>query len=107
MIKISIFYPNHKDSRFDMDYYLNSHMPLAINLFSTHPGFRGVSVERGLGGRGPDTAPTYIVMCHFLFTSIEDYMAAFGAHSPALRGDMPNYTDIESILQVSEVLISQ
>lgn len=30
MIKISILYPNRKGNRFDMNYYLNIHMPMSI-----------------------------------------------------------------------------
>jgi hypothetical protein len=48
MIKISILYPNGKNTRFDIGYYIDKHMPLAIELLSAHPGFNGVSVEHGL-----------------------------------------------------------
>ena len=107
MIKISILYPNTKGSRFDMSYYIDTHMPLSIGLLSTHSGFKGVSVERGLGGALPGTDAAYIAMCHYLFNSAEDFMAAFTPHAAVLQGDMPNYTDIEPIIQVSEVLISR
>ena len=30
MIKVSILYPNKPGSRFDMNYYLANHMPMAI-----------------------------------------------------------------------------
>src|SRR4051794_10849723 len=102
MVKISILYPNRTGARFDIPYYLNTHMPMSIKLLSTHPGFKGVSVERGLVGAVPGTPPAYIAMCHFLFDSLEGFMAAFGPHATALQGDMPNYTDIEPIIQVSE-----
>ena len=46
MIKISILYPN--TGRFDMDYYLNTHMPHSIESLGKGKGYRGVSVERGL-----------------------------------------------------------
>ena len=107
MIKISILYPNNKDSRFNMRYYIDTHMPLSIGLLSTHSGFKGVSVERGLGGAMPGTDAAYIAMCHYLFNSTEDFMAAFTPHASVLQGDMSNYTDIEPIIQVSEFLISR
>ena len=90
-----------------MGYYIDTHMPLAIGLLSAHSGFKGVSVERGLGGAMPGTDAVYIVMCHFLFNSAEDFMAAFTPHAAELQGDMPNYTDIAPIIQISEVLLSQ
>jgi len=107
MIKISILYPNNPDSRFDLPYYLDTHMPMSIRLLGAHPGFRGVSVEQGLGGAMPGSAAAYIVMCHFLFDSQDSFMAAFMPHAAVLQGDMPNYTDIDPIIQVSDVLIVQ
>jgi uncharacterized protein (TIGR02118 family) len=107
MTKISILYPNNKGARFDMRYYVETHMPLSIDLLSTHPGFKGVSVERGLGGAEPGTDAAYIAMCHFLFDSIEDFMTAFLPHASRLQGDMPNYTDIKPVIQFNEVLISR
>ena len=107
MVKISILYPNGEGRRFDMDYYLNQHMPLSIELLSAYPGYQGVSVERGLGGGAPDTPPAYVAMCHYLFDSAESFLAAFLPNAPVLQGDMPHYTDIESVIQFSEVAISR
>jgi len=64
MIKISIFYPNTPGARFDMDYYLHTHMPMSIEKLSAGQGFRGISVERGVGGAEPVSAPTYIAYRH-------------------------------------------
>ena len=105
MIKISILYPN--SGRFDMDYYLNKHMPRSIELLSEGKGYRGVSVERGLGGASPGSPPSYVAMCHYLFDTADYFMEAFLPHAAELQGDMPNYTDIETIIQLSEVAINQ
>lgn len=107
MIKISILYPNNKDAWFDIHYYIETHMPLAIELLSVHSGFKGVSVERGLSGAIPNTDPTYLATCHFLFDSVDDFMEAFMPHIAVLQGDMSNYTNIEPIIQINEVLICQ
>ena len=107
MIKISILYPNNKGSRFDLRYYIDIHMPMSIELLSSQSGFKGVSVEHGLGGGIPGTDAAYVAMCHFLFTSLDDFMAAFTPNAAVLQGDMPNYTDIEPVIQVNEILISR
>lgn len=104
MIKISILYPNN--GKFDMDYYLDTHMPRSIALLSKGRGYRGVSVERGIGGASPGSAPSHVAMCHYLFDTADDFMAAFLPHAAELQGDMPNHTGIETIIQVSEVAIS-
>lgn len=101
MIRISILYPNA--GRFDMDYYLDTHMPRSIALLSVGRGYRGVSVERGMGGGSPGSLPAYVAMCHFLFDTIEDFMAIFMPNAAELRGDMQNYTDIEPVIQFGEL----
>ncbi len=105
MIKISILYLN--TGKFDMDYYLNTHMPRSIALLSKGKGYRGVSVERGLGGAAPGSAPAYVAMCHYLFDTADDFMTAFLPHAAELQGDMPNYTDIDPIIQVGELAINR
>jgi len=107
MKKISILYPNRPNSKFDFGYYIETHMPRSIQLLSSHPGFKGVSVERGIGGAIPGKEATYIAMCHFLFDSLESFMEAIAPYEAELQGDIPNYTDIEPVVQLNEVLIHQ
>src|SRR4051812_29187723 len=73
MVKISMLYANTPDARFDMDYYLHTHMPMSIERLSAAPGFRGVSVERGVGGGAPDAPPPFVAMCHYLFDSLKTF----------------------------------
>ena len=105
MIKVSIFYPHKEGGQFDMHYYLETHMPMSIEWLGAHPGFRGVSVEAGLDRAVPGAVATYVALCHFLFDRVEDFVAAFTPHASALQGDMLNYTNIEPVIQFSEVKI--
>ncbi len=107
MKKISILYPNRPNARFDFGYYVQTHMPRSIQLLSTHPGFKGVSVERGIGGGMPGTEAPYIAMCHFRFDSVESFTEAYTPHAAELQGDITNYTDMEPVVQFNEVLINQ
>ena len=107
MVKISILYPKTNDSRFDLDYYLHTHMPTSIGLLSTHKGFRSVSVEHGIGGDTPGSEPMYVALCHYSFDSMEDFLAAYGPHADALQKDMPNFTDVRPVIQVSAVVITK
>jgi uncharacterized protein (TIGR02118 family) len=101
LIKVSVLYPNSPDTHFDMAYYLEHHIPLAHRLFGTHPGYRGVTVERGLAGAD---AP-FVALCHFSFDSLGEFMAAFEPHTAELQGDIPNYTNVAPTIQISEVLM--
>ncbi len=107
MVRISIMYPNIGGSRFDWDYYIDKHMPMSIERLGAHPGYRRVTVEKGIGGGVPGTEPGYIALCHFLFDSVESFMEAFMPHAAELQGDMVNYTDIAPVIQMNEVLISR
>jgi len=107
MVKISILYPNKPGSRFDFPYYTEKHMPRSIELLGAHAGFKGVSVERGVAGAAPGSAPEYIAMCHFNFSSATEFLEAFMPHVSELQGDIPNYTDVQPVIQINEVLISK
>lgn len=107
MITVSILYPRTQGSRFDMEYYLNTHIPLAIDLLSAHAGYHGVSVERGIAGATPGAEAPYVALCHFRFDSVESFMAARTPHSAALQGDIANYTDIEPLILFNEVVLAR
>ena len=101
MIKVSVFYPNQEGCRFDMAYYCNSHIPMVGKKLGT--AVKGVSVEQGLGGAAPGTKPAFVAMCHLLFDSVEAFQNAFGPHSKEIMSDVQNYTDLQPMIQISEV----
>ena len=105
MFKVSVLYPNQADARFDHAYYRDRHMPLvkarmgAACLFYT--------VDKGLAGGSPGEAPTYVAMCHIYADSVESFQAGFGPHAKEILADIPNYTDLAPVLQISEVVVGQ
>jgi len=103
MIKVSVFYPDREGSKFDMDYYCRRHIPMAREKLG--PACKGVAVEQGIGGATPGSRPGFIAMGHLYFDSIEAFQKAFGPHADAIMGDIPNYTDIQPTIQISEVKI--
>ena len=107
MIKVSILYPNFVGSRFDFDYYVAKHMPRSIELLSACPGFRGVTVERGVGGTEPDSPPKYLAACFYSFDTIDSFVSAFMPHADELQGDMSHYTNIPVEIQFNELLIEK
>ena len=107
MFNIASIYPKKEGCRFDFDYYIEKHMPMSIACLSDAKGFRGVSVERGIDIEEPKLESSYFAMCHYYFDSVEDFLAAFMPHAQKLQGDIPNYTDIEPIIQISRVEITR
>jgi uncharacterized protein (TIGR02118 family) len=101
MIKVSVLYPNEEGKKFDMDYYCNSHIPMIQEKLGA--ALKGGAVEQGLSGAEPGSPATYVAMGHLLFDSVEAFQNAFGPHAEAIMADIPNYTDIQPTLQISEV----
>jgi len=101
VIKVTILYPNKPGSRFDFDYYRDVHMPLSIELLGS--AMRSVTVERGASPGAPWPEPAFAAICSFVCESREAYEQAFFPHMERLQGDIPNYTDVEAIIQMSEI----
>jgi uncharacterized protein (TIGR02118 family) len=103
MIKVSVFYPYEEGKKFNMEYYCNKHIPMVQQKLGT--ALKSRAVEQGLGGGAPGSPPTYIAMGHLYFDSVEAFQTAFGPHAASIMGDVPNYTDIQPTIQISEVKI--
>jgi uncharacterized protein (TIGR02118 family) len=101
VIKVSVLYANKPGSRFDIDYYCNKHMRLVEQKL--RPALKRVEVEHGVAGGAPDTPPAYVAMCHLTFDSVSAFENAFNPHTDAILSDIPNYTDIEPVIQISEI----
>lgn len=101
MIKVSVLYPNGDGAKFDMDYYCNRHMKLVADRLGA--ACKGISAEYGVAGGQPGSKPTYIAMGHLLFESADAMQKAMGQHGPELMGDVPNFTNTQPTVQVSEV----
>lgn len=101
MIKVSVLYPAGESAKFDMDYYCNRHMPMVRQKLGA--ACKSAAVEQGLGGAAPGTPPTYAAMCHLSFNSIAEFQAAFAPHADAIMADIPNYTNVQPVIQISDV----
>ena len=101
MVRVSVMYPNHEGTKFDMTYYINRHIPMVRQLLGS--ALRGVSVEQGISGEEPGSPAPYVAMGHLLFDSVEAFQTSFGPRAQAIMEDIPNYTNSEPIVQISEV----
>ena len=102
MISLTVLYPKTADSHFDMDYYLNTHTPLVKERL-TSIGLISVDLRAGLaGGAGPDSPPDYAMICNLNFGGIEELQNAMAAHGLELTGDIPNFTNVQPTMQISQ-----
>ena len=103
MIKVSVMYPNTPGTHFNHEYYRETHMPLVQARMGAH--CRRYAIDKGLGGGAPGTTPTYVGMCHIYCDSVDGFQAGFGPHAKEIMADIPNYTDISPVIQISEVIV--
>ena len=93
MIRLSVLYPKTEGATFDHDYYRSSHVPLCCATW-------GVVAEIDKGIDGP-----YEAVVHFRFDDVDRMQAAMGAAgTAAVRNDVPNYTTISPVRQLSEIV---
>ena len=102
MIKVTVLYPNKPDAKFDHDYYANQHVKMAVEKLGPMGLVRG-EIDKGIGGIPAGSPPPYVALGHMVFNSIEDFQKGFAAHGEEIMADVPNYTNIEPQIQISEV----
>ena len=94
MIRLSVFYPMTEGASFDHDYYRNSHVPLAMATW----GVSNAEIDKGVDG-------PYEAAVHFTFESMEALGAVMANPETAkVQADLPNYTTIAPVLQISEIV---
>jgi uncharacterized protein (TIGR02118 family) len=103
MIKVSVTYRNTPVARFDHAHYRDKHMPLVKARLGD--ACKYYTVDKGLAGGAPGTSATYVGMCRIFCDSVESFQAGFGPHAQEIMADIPNYTDIPPVIQISEVVV--
>ncbi len=103
MIKVSVLYPNEAGKKFDFDYYLNKHIPMVQQKLGS--ACKRVAVDHGLAGATPGAPAAFIAIGHLYFDSADEFQTSFAPHAEVIMGDIPNYTDIQPMIQISEVKI--
>ena len=102
MIKLSVYYPADRGSKFDHDYYRTRHMPLLRERLGD--ACLRYDIDKGLAGLEPGSAPQFVAACHVYSPTLEMFQKAFDPHRAEIVADIANYTDIAPIVQISEVV---
>ena len=103
MITVNVLYPNKDGAKFDMNYYLTSHIPMVKRVLGS--ALKGVVVEQGLGGGAPGSRAEYSTLCHLRFDSVEAFQSSFGPHAADIQKDIANYSSVAPVIQISDVKI--
>lgn len=101
MIKVSVFYPNAADTRFDMAYYTSKHMPMVKQKCGA--ACKSIAADLGIGAGEPGSKAPYVAIGHLTFESVDAFQKAFGPHAAEIMADIPNYTNAKPVIQISEI----
>ena len=102
MIRVNVMYPKQDGGNFDYDYYLETHMPLVAERWADV--VRGMEAYKGLSGAGGAAEP-YVTIASLKFDNVESFQQALEAHAQEIMGDIPNFTNINPVVQIEEQLM--
>ncbi len=100
MILVTVMYPANE--KFDTDYYLKTHMPLVRDRWSAY-GLKSAQAIKGTI-KADGSAPDYQMMALLTFGSMDDFKAAGKAHGKEIFADIPNFTAVQAVVQINDVV---
>jgi len=100
--KVTIGYPNGEGKTFDMVYYEAYHMPMVAGFLGEN--LKYYEIDKGLSGRTPEETVPFLAMGHFYIADLMAYHKAIAGHRDTIVNDFKNYTNIQPLIQISELL---
>ncbi|MDI1447432.1 EthD family reductase [Polyangium sp. 6x1] len=100
MYRVTVLYPHEEGKRFDLDYYVQKHVPLVKSLLGPF-GLKSAEVAEGLPRNGAP-AP-FVVIMGMEFDAIENFQRGIAQHGREINADLPHYTDLKPVLQISRI----
>jgi len=104
MIRLTALYPAKDGETFNYDYYFNNHHKLLVSRLKPE-GLVSCEFDKGVSDPAGGKA-FYLAIAYLKFNSLEDLQKALAKHGAEIMGDIPNYTKIEPIMQVNELMAS-
>ena len=99
---IMVLYENVQGARFDLDYYMKTHMPLVGEKFAPF-GLKAWRVVQSAGAL--DGSPAAFRVAALLeFDTVDQFRRAAAAEGTAVFGDVPNFTDIKPVQMLAELV---
>ncbi|KAL0261707.1 hypothetical protein SLS55_003137 [Diplodia seriata] len=99
-VTVTVLYPNVSDATFNLEYYLQTHMPLA----QKHFGMKTWKVSRIIGTAVPGEQAPYSVQCVLEFNSKEEVDDAVKNRGEPVMADIPKFTNQSPVFLLGEVV---
>ena len=61
-------------------------------------------IDKGIAGRTQGDPVPYAAIGYLYFDNLSAYRNSFRPHAEKIRNDIPNYTNIQPVIQISEVV---
>ncbi len=103
MIKVSILYPATEGSRFDLDYYRDSHMPMVKAKLGA--ACLKYTIDQGVSGAAPGSPTPFHAIGTLFFDSVDAFRSSMAPHGKEIGADVKNYTTVAPIMLVSEAVV--
>lgn len=88
---LQVIYPTDAGTKFDYDYYTDTHMKLVQEHMGEY--LQSALVTKGLSG-GPDQPAGFYAIATLVFADQDKLKAALRNGAPVV-GDIPNFTDVQ------------
>jgi uncharacterized protein (TIGR02118 family) len=102
MHRLTVLYPSKDGEAFDYGYYFDKHHKLVVSRLKPE-GMVACEFDKGVSDVAGDPAP-YLAIAYLEFNSADELQKALAKHGQEIMADIPNYTKIQPIIQVNEVM---
>jgi uncharacterized protein (TIGR02118 family) len=100
---VTILYRNEPGTKFDLDYYLLTHIPLVRDKLGPHGLTRWEVTQYEQAPGGPQ--PAYRLQCLLAFETAEQMGKALSSEeAKATSDDMANFTDANAVIMTGSVV---
>lgn len=101
-IKVAFYFENEEGGTFDFDYFREVHIPLVIKLQKQY-GLLSIEIEKGIAGETEDAPIPNVVVATLIFKSF-DLLLQSDPVADELNADVPKFTNIRPVIQVSKII---
>lgn len=106
MIRVTVLFPKTSDSHFDMEYYLNKHVPMTKAKLQGLGFPVEAQVDEGVASLTPGEPAPYAAIGYLMFEKMEDLQHGLATHGAEIMSDIPNFTNVQPQIQIGSVVLS-